>query len=201
MKKTVLLLCLIALFVSGCGDLLNMRKISVDPRISIENMQKSSLKAGLLLNEQFTNYEYVFDSGPVKLYLVKNIHGEIEIGKNLSHAIYRIVSSKFGRVFIARNGSEMYDVDLYFVPRIKSYTFKPARHGYDSFSSTMELETEIFDKNGRLLRSFSVKQEGSRNVMANSLMNRTLQEMASGTVNEVIDKTLQEFVTKLNEFY
>ncbi len=198
MKKTVFLLCLIALFLSGCATM-DMRKISVEPKISTENMQKNFLKAGLLLNDQFTNYKYVFETG-TQLYLLSKMQGEIEIGKNLSHALYGLVSSKFGNVFIARDGSEMHDVDLYFVPRIKSFTFSPAYTGLSSFTSTVELETEVFDKNGLLLRRIIVKQEGSRS-MLNQILMQTNYEMASGAVNEAINNTLNEFSRKLNEFY
>ena len=198
MKKTVFLLCLIALFLSGCSTM-DMRKISVDPKISTENMQKNSLKAGLLLNDQFTNYKYAFETG-TQLYMLSKVQGEMAIGKNLSHALYGLVSSKFGNVFIARDVSEMNDIDLYFAPRIKSFTFASPYTGMGSFISSMELETEVFDKNGQLLRQISVKQEGSRSTMNQFLM-QTNYEMASGAVNEAIDNTLKEFSKKLNEFY
>jgi hypothetical protein len=198
MKKTVLLLCLIALFLSGCATM-DMRKISIEPRISTGNMQKSSLKAGLLLNDQFTNYKFTFGTG-TQLYLLSKVQGEMEIGKNLSHALYGLVSSKFGNVFISRDGSEMQDVDLYFVPRIKSFTFSPPYTGLSSFTSTVELETEVFDKNGRLQRRISIKQEGSRSMM-NQFRMQTNYEMASGAVNEAIQNTLKEFSRNLDEFY
>ena len=198
MKKTMFRVCLIALLLSGCSTM-DMRKISVEPKIPTENMQKNSLKAGLLLNDQFTNYKYAFETG-TQLYMLSKVQGEMAIGKNLSHALYGLVSSKFGNVFIAREVSEMHDIDLYFAPRIKSFTFSPPYTGLSSFTSTMELETEVFDKNGRLLRKISVKQEGSRSTM-NQFLLRTNYEMASGAVNEAIDNTLKEFSKKLNEFY
>jgi len=199
MKKTVLLLCLITLFLAGCGGIIDMRKISVEPKISTENMKKSSLKAGLLLDDKFTGYKYVFETGK-QLFLMATVKGEIEIGKNLSQALYGIVSSKFGNVFIARNGSEMHDVDIYFVPRIKSFTYSPPYTGMSSHTATMALETEIFDGNGRLLRSFSIKQYGSRS-MFNQFVMQTNYEMARGAVNEAIDNLLKEFSRKLDELY
>jgi len=199
MKKIVLLLCLITLFLAGCGGIIDMRKISVEPKISTENMKKSSLKAGLLLDDKFTGYKYVFETGK-QIFLMATVKGEIEIGKNLSQALYGIVSSKFGNVFIARNGSEMHDVDIYFVPRIKSFTYSPPFTGMSSHTATMELETEIFDGNGRLLRSFSIKQYGSRS-MFNQFVMQTNYEMARGAVNEAIDNLLKEFSRKLDELY
>jgi len=199
MKKIVLLLCLITLFLAGCGGIIDMRKISVEPKISTENMKKSSLKAGLLLDDKFTGYKYVFETGK-QIFLMATVKGEIEIGKNLSQALYGIVSGKFGNVFIARNGSEMHDVDIYFVPRIKSFTYSPPFTGMSSHTATMELETEIFDGNGRLLRSFSIKQYGSRS-MFNQFVMQTNYEMARGAVNEAIDNLLKEFSRKLDELY
>lgn len=198
MKKTVLLLCLIALFLSACSTM-DMRKISVEPKISTENMQKNSLKAGLLLNDQFTNYKYAFETG-TQAYMLSKVKGEMAIGKNLSQALYGLVSSKFGNVFIARDASEMQDIDLYFAPNIKSFTFSPPFTGMSSFASTMELETEVFDKTGQLLRKISVKQKGSRSMMNQFLM-KTNYEMASEAVNEAIDNTLKDFSNKLNEFF
>ncbi len=199
MKKTVLLFCLIAFFLAGCGGMMDMRKISVEPRISTENMKKSSLKAGLLLNDQFTNYKYTFETG-TQIFLMARVRGEIEIGKNLSQALYGLISSKFGNVAITRDVSEMRDIDIYFVPHIKSFTYSPPYTGMSSHAATVELEAEIFDKNGRLLRMISVKQEGSRS-MFNQLTMQTNYEMASGAVNEAIDNALNDFSKKLDEYY
>ena len=199
MKKTVLLLCLITLFLAGCGGIIDMRKISVEPKISIENMKKSSLKAGLLLDDKFTGYKYVFESGK-QLFLMATVKGEIEIGKNLSQALYGIVSSKFGNVAIAHDVSEIHDVDIYFVPRIKSFTYSPPYTGGSSHTATVELEMEIFEGNGRLLRSFSIKQYGSRS-MFNQFLMQTNYEMAHGAVNEAIDNLLEEFSGKLDDLY
>jgi hypothetical protein len=199
MKKTVFLLCLITLFLAGCGGIIDMRKISVEPKISTENMKKSSLKAGLLLDDKFTGYKYVFETGK-QLFLKANVKGEIEIGKNLSQALYGIVSSKFGNVAIAHDIGEIHNVDIYFVPRIKSFTYSPPYTGMSSHTATVELETEIFDGNGRLLRSFSIKQYGSRS-MFNQFVMQTNYEMARGAVNEAIDNLLNEFSRKLDELY
>ena len=198
MKKTALLLCLIALFLSGCGTI-DMRKISVDPKIPTENMKKSSLKTGLLLDDKFTNYKYVFETGK-QIFLMATVKGEIEIGKNLSQALYGIVSSKFGNVAIVNDAGEIHDVDIYFVPRIKSFTYSPAYTGMSSHTATVELETEIFDGNGRLLRSFSFKADGSRS-MLNQIIMETNYDMAHYAVNEAIDNLLKEFARKLDELY
>jgi hypothetical protein len=199
MKKTVILLYLITLFIAGCGGIIDMRKISVEPKISTGNMKKSSLKAGLLLDDKFTGYKYVFETGK-QLFLTANVKGEIEIGKNLSQALYGIVSGKFGNVAIAHDIGEIHNVDIYFVPRIKSFTYSPPYTGMSSHTATVELETEIFDGNGRLLRSFSVKQNGSRS-MFNQFVMQTNYEMARGAVNEAIDNLLKEFSRKLDELY
>jgi hypothetical protein len=199
MKKTVLLLCLITLFLAGCGGIIDMRKISVEPKISTENMKKSSLKAGLLLDDKFTGYKYVFETGK-QIFLMATVKGEIEIGKNLSQALYGIVSSKFGNVAIVHDVSEIHNVDIYFVPRIKSFTYLPPFTGMSSHTATVELETEIFDGNGRLLRSFSIKQYGNRS-MFNQFAMQTNYEMARGAVNEAIDNLLKEFSRKLDELY
>ena len=199
MKKTVLLLCFIALFLAGCGGSIDMRKISVEPKISTENIKKSSLKAGLLLDDKFTSYKYIFETGK-QIFLLATVKGEIEIGKNLSQALYGIVSSKFGNVAIARDVSEIHDVNMYFVPRIKSFTYSPPYTGVSSHAATVELETEIFDGNGRLLRSFSIEQHGSRS-MFNQFVMQTNYDMACGAVNEAIDNLLKEFSRKIDELY
>jgi hypothetical protein len=176
---------------------MDMRKISLEPK-SRPRICRKFLKAGLL-NDQFTSYKYAFETG-TQLYMLSKVQGEMAIGKNLSHALYGLVSSTFGNVSIARDVSEMHDIDLYFAPRIKSFTFSPPFTGLNSFTSSMELETEVFDKNGRLLRKISVKQEGSRS-MNESILLQTNYEMASGAVTEAIDNTLKEISKKLNEFY
>jgi len=198
MMKMLLPLCFITLFIFGCGTI-DMRKISVDPKISTENIKKSSLKAGLLLDDRFTSYKYAFETGK-QLYLRATVKGEIEIGKNLSQALYGIVSSKFGNVAIAHDVSEIHDADIYFVPRIKSFTYSPPYTGMSSHTATVELETEIFDGNGLLLRSFSIKQYGSRS-MFNQFVMETNYEMAHYAVNEAIDNLLKEFSRKLDELY
>ena len=198
MNKFVLLLCLIALFLSGCGTM-NMRKISVEPKFSTENTKKSSLKAGLLLDKQFTNYKYAFETG-MRVFLLANVKGEIDVGKNLSQALYGIVSSKFGNVAVAHKVSEISDVDIYFVPRLKSFKYSPPFTGLGSHTAAVELETEIFAGDGRMLRSFSVKRSGSRN-MLNQIKMETNYDMAHYAVNEAIDNLLKEFSRKLNEFY
>jgi hypothetical protein len=162
-------------------------------------MKKSSLKAGLLLDDKFTGYKYVFETGK-QIFLMANVKGEIEIGKNLSQALYGIVSSKFGNVAIVNDVREIHNVDIYFVPRIKSFTYSPPYTGMSSHAATVELETEIFDGNGRLVGSFSIKQFGSRN-MFNQFVMQTNYEMAHGAVNEAIDNLLNEFSRKLDELY
>jgi hypothetical protein len=69
-----------------------------------------------------------------------------------------------------------------------------------SFISTMELETEVFDTNGQLLRKISVKQQGSSSMM-NQLLMKTNYEMASDAVNDAIDKTLADFSKQLNDLF
>lgn len=197
MNKFVLLLCFIALFLSGCGTM-NMRKISVEPKFSTENTKRSSLKVGLLLDKQFTNYKYAFETG-MQIFLMANVKGEIDVGKNLSQALYGIVSSKFGNVAIAHKVSEIHDVDIYFVPRIKSFKYSPPFTGLGSHTAVVELETEIFVGDGRRLRGFSVKQNGSRN-MLNQIKMETNYDMAHYAVNEAIDNLLKEFSRKLDEF-
>ncbi len=198
MKKTVLLLCLIALFLAGCGTM-NMRKISVEPKFSTDNTKRSSLKAGLLLDEKFTGYKYIFETG-TQIFLLANVKGEIEIGKNLAQALYGIVSSRFGNVAVAHDAGEISDVDIYFVPRIKSFRYSPPFTGISSHTATVELETEIFSGDGRLLRSFSIKRKGSRNMLYQIVM-ETNYDMAHYAVNEAIDNLLKEFSRKLDEFY
>ena len=201
MKKTVLLLCLIALFLAGCGGIIDMRKISVEPKISTENMKKSSLKAGLLLDDRFTNYKYAFETDK-QIFLMATVKGEIEIGKNLSQALYGIVSSKFGNIAIVHDVSEIHEVDIYFVPRIKSFTYSPPFTGMSSHTATAELETEIFAGNGQRLRSFIVKGMGSRSMLNQLLLiMETNYEMAHYAVNEAIDNLLKEFSRKLDELY
>ena len=198
MMKTLLPLCFITLFIFGCGTI-DMRKISVDPKISTENIKKSSLKAGLLLDDRFTNYKYAFETGK-QIFLMATVKGEIEIGKNLSQALYGIVSSKFGNIAIVHDVSEIHEVDIYFVPRIKSFTYSPPFTGMSSHTATAELETEIFAGNGQRLRSFIVKGKGSRN-MLNQLIMETNYEMAHYAVNEAIDNLLTDFSGKLDELY
>ena len=178
---------------------MNLRKISVEPKFSTENTKKSSLKAGLLLDKQFTNYKYAFETG-MQMFLLANVKGEIDVGKNLSQALYGIVSSKFGNVAVAHEVSEIHDVDIYFVPRIKSFKYSPPFTGLGSHTAAVELETEIFAGDGRRLRSFNVKRNGSRN-MLNQIKMETNYDMAHYAVNEAIDNLLKEFSRKLDEFY
>jgi hypothetical protein len=198
MEKNVFLFCLIALFLSGCGTM-NMRKISVEPKYSTENIKKSSMKAGLLLDDHFTNYKYNFET-EVQLYQMANVKGEIDIGKNLSQALYGIVSSKFGNVVIAKEASEIHDVDLYLVPRIKSFKYSPPYTGFSSHNVSMEMEIEIFAGDGMRQRSFIIKADGSR-LAFNQILFETNYEMAHYAVNEAINNTLNEFTRKLNESY
>mgnify|MGYP001581268705 FL=1 len=198
MKISTFFLCITALLLSGCGTM-DMRKISVEPKISTENIQKSSLKAGLVLKEHFTDYKYNFETGE-QLYLGAKVRGEIVIGKNLSNALYGIVSSKFKSVSMGRNINEIDDVDIYFVPRIKSFEFLPPYTGMGSYTAAIELETEIFNGDGKLQHRISVKQDGSRS-MFNQFALKTNYDMACGAVNESINNALKEFTDKLNEYY
>jgi len=198
MKPKVLLLSLIMVFLCGCGTM-DMRKISADPKIPTESMKKSSLKAGLVLDDQFTNYQYAFETGK-QLFLMANVKGEIDVGKNLSPALYRIVASKFGNAAVAREASEIHDVDMYLVPRIKSFKYSPPYTGMSSHTATVELETEIFAGNGRRISSFGIKQNGSRS-MLNQFKMETNYEMAQYAVSEAIENLLQEFSRKLDELY
>ena len=178
---------------------MDMRKISVEPKISTENIQKSSLKAGLVLKEHFTDYKYNFETGE-QLYLGAKVRGEIVIGKNLSNALYGIVSSKFKSVSMGRNINEIDDVDIYFVPNIKSFTYSPPYTGLSSHSASLELEIEIYGRDGKLQHRISVKQAGSRSLF-NQFALKTNYDMACGAVNEAINNALKEFTGKLNEYY
>lgn len=176
-----------------------MRKISVDPKIPTLNGKKSSLKAGLVLNEQIIDYKYSFDTGR-QFFLLSNVKGEIEVGKNLSQAIYGIVSSKFGNVAVARDAKELSDVDMYLLPRITIFKYNPPFTGMSSHTAEVELITDIFSGNGREQNGFTVRQEGSRSMM-NQLLMDSNYDMAQYTVNEAIDNLLKEFARKLDERY
>jgi len=186
------------LLLSGCGNI-NMRKISVDPKISTITTKKSLLKAGLVLDEKLTSYKYSFKTGP-QIFLLANVKGEIEVGKNLSQAIYGIVSSKFGNVAVTRDIKELNDVDTYFVPRINYFEYSPPFTGYNSHTAEVELETEVFRGDGRRLKSFVIKQKGSRS-MLNQILMETNYEMAQYSVNEAIDNLLKDFARKLDDIY
>ena len=198
MKISTFFLCITALLLSGCGTM-DMRKISVEPKISTENIRKSSLRAGLVLKEHFTDYKYNFETGE-QLYLGAKVRGEIVIGKNLSNALYGIVSSKFKSVSMGRNINEIDDVDIYFVPNIKSFTYSPPYTGLSSHSASLELEIEIYGRDGKLQHRISVKQAGSRSLF-NQFALKTNYDMACGAVNEAINNALKEFTGKLNEYY
>lgn len=198
MEKFTLFLCITVLLLSACGTI-DMRKISVEPKILTENMKKSSLKAGLLFNDRFTNYKYAFETSK-QVFLMANVKGEIDVGKNLSQALYGIISNKFGNVAVASDVSEIHDIDLYFVPRIKSFKYSPPFTGMSSHTAAVELETEIFTGDGRRQRSFIVEADGSRS-MLNQFKMETNYDMAHYAVNEAIDKLLKEFSRKLDELY
>jgi len=198
MKSKLLLLCLVTLFLTGCGTI-DMRKISVDPKIHTENMKKSSQQAGLLLDNRFTNYKYAFATGK-QIFLIAGVRGEIEVGKNLSQALYGIIAGKFGNVVVAHKAKEIHDVDIYFVPRITSFNYSPPFTGLSSHTCSVELETEIFAGDGRRLRSFTVRGNGTRN-MINQLIMETNYEMAHYAVNQAIDNLLKEFSRQLDELY
>lgn len=198
MKRSALFLCITALLLSACGTM-DMRKISVEPKISTDHLTKSSLKTGLLLDREFTSRKHSFQTG-TQIYLLANVKGEMEIGKNLSQALYGIVSSKFGNLSLFNEISEKPEVDIYFVPRIKSFTFSPPFTGLSSFLATIELETDIFDRDGKLLHKIIIKQKGSKSMM-NQLALMTNYEMAADALNEAINNTLSEFTEKLNQLY
>ncbi|HBR21717.1 MAG TPA: hypothetical protein DD713_04005 [Nitrospiraceae bacterium] len=178
---------------------MDMRKISVEPKISTENIRKSSLRAGLVLKEHFTDYKYNFETGK-QIFLLAKVRGEIDIGKNLSNALYGIVSSKFKSVSMGSNINEIDDVDIYFVPNIKSFTYSPPYTGLSSHSASLELEIEIYGRDGKLQHRINVKQEGSRSVF-NQFALKTNYDMACSAVNEAINNALKEFTDKLNEYY
>lgn len=178
---------------------MDMRKISVEPKISTENIRKSSLRAGLILKEHFTDYKYNFETDK-QIFLLAKVRGEIEIGKNLSKALYGIVSSKFKSVSMGSNINEIDDVDIYFVPNIKSFTYSPPYTGLSSHSASLELEIEIYGRDGKLQHRINIKQDGSRS-MFNQFALKTNYEMACGAVNEAIDNAFKEFTDKLNEYY
>ncbi|HUH65702.1 MAG TPA: hypothetical protein VLZ07_04655 [Syntrophales bacterium] len=199
MKKFLLGLCIIALIVPACSDTMNMRKISIEPKISTDSVKKSTARAGLLLNDEFTNYKYTFKTG-TQIYLMAKVQGEIDVGKNLSQAIYGIVSNKFGNVVMGNNANDIRDIDFYFVPRMKSFKYEPPYTGLSSHVTTVELETDVIGADGKLLRTISVKQEGTRS-MFNQLKMQTNYEMAAGSVNEAIDNVLQDFSQQLDKYY
>lgn len=198
MKISTFFLCITALLLSGCGTM-DMRKISVEPKISTENIRKSSLKAGLVLKEHFTDYKYNFETGN-QIFMLSKVRGEVEIGKNLSNAFYGIVSSKFKSVSIVTNINEIDDVDIYFVPNIKSFTYSPPYTGLSSHSASLKLEIEIYGRDGKLQHRINIKQDGSRS-MFNQFLAKTNYDMSRDTVNEAIDNALKEFTDKLNEYY
>jgi len=199
MKKCTLFLCITVLFLSGCSTM-DMRKISVEPKISTENIRKSSLKAGLILDDQFTSYKYEFETGR-QIYLLSTVRGEVEIGKNVSQAFYGIVSSKFKSVSISKNIiNDIDDVDIYFVPNIKSFTYSPPSTGLGSHAASLELEIAIYGRNGKLQHRINIKKDGSRSNF-NQFALKTNYDMACGAVNEAINNTLEEFSVKLKEYY
>ena len=69
-----------------------------------------------------------------------------------------------------------------------------------SYTAAIELETEIFNGDGKLQHRISVKQDGSRS-MFNQFALKTNYDMACGAVNESINNALKEFTDKLNEYY
>jgi hypothetical protein len=197
MKKAVLI-CLLALFFSGCSTI-DMRKISIDPNIPPPSFKKSSLNAGLLLDSQLTGYIYTFETGK-QIFLLSGVKGEVDVGKNLSQALYGIVSNKFGNVVVAREAGGIHDVDIYLVPWIKYFKYSPPFTGLSSHHATIELETEIFSGDHRKLGSFSIKQDGNRNSL-NQLRMETNYDLAHYAINEAIDNFLKEFSRKLDELY
>jgi hypothetical protein len=199
MKKILLVLSIIALFVPACSETMNMRKISIEPKISTDSVKKSAARAGLLFNDEFTNYKYTFKTG-TQIYLMAKVQGEIDVGKNLSQALYGIVSNKFGNIVMANAANDIRGVDFYFVPRIKSFKYDPPFTGLSSHVTTVELDTDVIGAYGKLMRTISVKQEGTRN-MINQLLMQTNHEMAAGSVNEAIDNVLQDFSQQLDKHY
>lgn len=198
MRKNILFLLFCALLLSGCGTI-DMRKISIDPKIPTLSAKKSSRNAGLVLNENFVNYKYSFNSG-IQIFLMANVKGEIEVGKNLSQAIYGIVSNKFGNVAVVRDIKELSGVDMYLVPRITSFEYSPPFTGMSSHTAEVELVTDVFSRDGQRRDSFVVKQEGSRS-MLNQIVMESNYDMAQYAVNEAIENLLKEFARKLDERY
>ena len=198
MRKNIWFLLFCALLLSGCGTI-NMRKISVDQKMPTLSARKSSLNAGLVLNENFVNYKYSFNSG-IQMFLMANVKGEVEVGKNLSQAIYGIVSNKFGNVAVARDIKELSGVDMYLVPRITSFEYSPPFTGMSSHTAEVELVTDVFSRDGQKRDNFVVKQKGSRS-MLNQIVMESNYDMAQYAVNEAIDNLLKEFARKLDERY
>lgn len=197
-RKNIWFLLFCALLLSGCGTI-DMRKISIDPKIPTLSAKKSSRNAGLVLNESIVNYNYSFNSG-LQIFLMANVKGEIEVGKNLSQAIYGIVSNKFGNVAVVRDIKELSGVDMYLVPRITSFEYSPPFTGMSSHTAEVELVTDVFSRDGQRRDSFVVKQEGSRS-MLNQIVMESNYDMAQYAVNEAIENLLKEFARKLDERY
>jgi len=128
------------------------------------------------------------------------VKGEIEIGKNLSQALYGLVSSKFGNVLIGRNVSKMNDVDIYFVPRIKSFTYSTPIHGLPVLIPLMRSWKRNFSGDAGCCTVSIVKGKGRRHFIYQMVF-ETNYDMAHYAVNEAIDNLLKEFSRKLNEFY
>lgn len=185
-------------FVSGCGTM-NMRKIVVEPKIPQMSMERSSLRAGLVLDDKITNYKYSFSTSPQLLYL-SSVEGEVEIGKNLSQGIYSIISTKFGNVILALDAKELTDYDLYLVPDLKLFSYSPPFTGYSSHTAEIILETKIYDRKGQLQGSFIIKQSGSRSAMKQVLMESNY-DGAQFAVNEAINNFFVDFAKKIDDLY
>jgi len=184
--------------LSGCGTM-DMRKILLKPQQPDVIMRQSSLKAGLVLDETFTGYTYTFKTGP-QIFLLASVAGSIDIGKNLSQAVYSIVSSKFGNVVVARGQKELADVELYFVPRIVAFEYSPPFTGYSSHTADIILATDVYSGSGVKQTSFTIKQHGSRSNMAQLAMESNY-EMAEKAVNEAVANLLRDFADDLNRRY
>ena len=69
----------------------------------------------------------------------------MDIGKNLSNALYGIVSSKFKSVSMGRNINEIDDVDIYFVPVSNPSSLPPytGMGSYTRLNSKRKFSTEM----------------------------------------------------------
>jgi hypothetical protein len=197
MKKTLLLFCAALLLLSGCA--MDLRKISFDPKITTDNLRKSSLRAGLVLDEKLTGFKHSFQTG-TRAFMLSSVRGEMEIGKTLSQALYGIIASKFGNVTLGGGPGEMADADVYFVSRIKAFEFSPPHTGYGSYDAMIELETDVVERNGGRRRKIAALGRGSGSMLQQFKLTTT-SDIAAGALNDAVDNVLKDFSAKLDALY